>query len=552
MRSKFMAELVAASFMVSSALGDEVTVRQFDLSNAQLRHISSRITDSEKFGVIPDCFTYDLTHLVGTDALGFFLIFDPSLPGATDDVVKFDGIPESIRTDVLGTVPTITETDVAGGGNMHTITISASSPIGTDLFPGGFTSGGLPLTSGAINLGIIVPDRVDTNPGTIVNLASLEFFTNGVSVAGPFDIANILSNANGAWDGTMAVTIGGLAGFGADQWTLIVQVTDNIGPSGDCNGNGIPDSCDIDSGISFDLNNNGVPDECDPDCNVNGIPDFIDIAFGNSLDCDLNGIPDECEVDCNGNGIVDDCDISTGFSVDIDGNGVPDECEPDCNGNLIPDSFDIATGTSNDFNSNGIPDKCEPDCNNNGLPDFLDIQFGTSQDSNQNGVPDECELDCNANGIWDNIDIEAGTSIDINGNLIPDECESDCNGNGVPDDWDIAIGTSVDFNNDGIPDECKPDCNGNGIPDFLDILFGASQDQNLNGIPDECECPGDITPAGGNGVVNIDDLVAVLNAFGACAAPPVSCGADITPLGGNGVVNIDDLVAVLNAFGACP
>ncbi len=65
-------------------------------------------------------------------------------------------------------------------------------------------------------------------------------------------------------------------------------------------------------------------------------------------------------------------------------------------------------------------------------------------------------------------------------------------------------------------------------------------------------CDGDITPAGGNGVVNIDDLVAVLNAFGPCPPPPANCAADITPAGGNGVVNIDDLVAVLNAFGACP
>ncbi len=61
-------------------------------------------------------------------------------------------------------------------------------------------------------------------------------------------------------------------------------------------------------------------------------------------------------------------------------------------------------------------------------------------------------------------------------------------------------------------------------------------------------CNGDITPPGGNGVVNIDDLVAVLNAFGPCPG----CPEDITPPGGNGVVNIDDLVGVLNAFGPCP
>ncbi len=70
--------------------------------------------------------------------------------------------------------------------------------------------------------------------------------------------------------------------------------------------------------------------------------------------------------------------------------------------------------------------------------------------------------------------------------------------------------------------------------------------------PNALPCPADITPSGGNGVVNIDDLVAILNAFGPCPAPPATCNADITPLGGNGMVNIDDLVAILNAFGPCP
>jgi len=65
-------------------------------------------------------------------------------------------------------------------------------------------------------------------------------------------------------------------------------------------------------------------------------------------------------------------------------------------------------------------------------------------------------------------------------------------------------------------------------------------------------CPADLTPVGGNGVVNIDDLVAMLNAFGLCPPFPANCPEDITPFNGNGVVNIDDLVALLNAFGGCP
>jgi len=32
-------------------------------------------------------------------------------------------------------------------------------------------------------------------------------------------------------------------------------------------------------------------------------------------------------VDCNGNGVPDECDVASGFSLDADGNHVPDECE---------------------------------------------------------------------------------------------------------------------------------------------------------------------------------------------------------------------------------
>ncbi|MCH8150270.1 MAG: hypothetical protein IH987_20220, partial [Planctomycetes bacterium] len=46
-------------------------------------------------------------------------------------------------------------------------------------------------------------------------------------------------------------------------------------------------------------------------------------------DCDNNGVPDECE-DCNANGIGDACDIADGFSNDLNGNDIPDECEGGC------------------------------------------------------------------------------------------------------------------------------------------------------------------------------------------------------------------------------
>jgi hypothetical protein len=125
------------------------------------------------------------------------------------------------------------------------------------------------------------------------------------------------------------------------------------------------------------------------DCNGNGIPDDCDIADGTSVDCNANGIPDECELatkDCNGNGIPDDCDIAAGA--------------PDCNANGIPDSCELADGSAQDCNGNGIPDSCDIasgaalDCNANGIPDSCDIASGLSQDCQPDAIPDECQLNC--------------------------------------------------------------------------------------------------------------------------------------------------------------
>ena len=63
-----------------------------------------------------------------------------------------------------------------------------------------------------------------------------------------------------------------------DNVSLIV----GAGATGDCNGNGVPDDCDIADGTSADCNGNATPDHCD-------------IAAGTSSDVNFNGTPDECE-----------------------------------------------------------------------------------------------------------------------------------------------------------------------------------------------------------------------------------------------------------------
>ncbi|MHC5111012.1 MAG: LamG-like jellyroll fold domain-containing protein [Planctomycetota bacterium] len=149
------------------------------------------------------------------------------------------------------------------------------------------------------------------------------------------------------------------------------------GPGNDCNGNVLPDDCDIAAGDSDDADGNGIPDECE-DCNGNSVLDGDDITGGTSFDCHADGVPDECQLqsnDCNDDAVPDDCQLGP----------------TDCNDNLIPDTCDIASGYSEDVNGSGVPDECE-DCNGNGTVDSFDIADDSSQDCNEDGVPDECQF----------------------------------------------------------------------------------------------------------------------------------------------------------------
>lgn len=58
---------------------------------------------------------------------------------------------------------------------------------------------------------------------------------------------------------------------------------------------------------------------------------------------------------------------------------------------------------------------------------------------------------------------------------------------------------------------------------------------------------GDIT---GDGAVDIDDLLAVIAAWGPCPAPPASCPADVAPVGApDGTVNVNDLLTIIANWG---
>ena len=71
----------------------------------------------------------------------------------------------------------------------------------------------------------------------------------------------------------------------------------------------------------------------------------------------------------------------------------------------------------------------------------------------------------------------------------------------------------------------------------------------LNYIPPRLlspTCTGDCSPAWGDAMVNVNDLIAVISAWG-----PYNGPADVSPAGGDGIVNVADLLNVINHWGAC-
>jgi len=78
----------------------------------------------------------------------------------------------------------------------------------------------------------------------------------------------------------------------------------------DCNGNGIPDRCDIDLGAASDANGNGVPDACGEaiyDLDGNGFVDFGDVSL---VLLNMGACPAPCPYDLSGDGWVDSGDLS--------------------------------------------------------------------------------------------------------------------------------------------------------------------------------------------------------------------------------------------------
>ncbi|MEK6676753.1 MAG: hypothetical protein AABZ47_14005 [Planctomycetota bacterium] len=424
------------------------------------------------------------------------------------------------------------------------------------------------LTSASATAGFGISVAMEGNLAVIG--ASLDDTAAGASAGATY----LFLNTGGVWTEEARLTANN--GASGDQFGSDVAVTTGRALIGAMFG----DKADgANSGSAYIVNTRT------PDCNTNGVLDVCDIANGASPDCNLNQVPDEC-------------DLAQGTSLDCSGNGVPDECDQFVcdDGNLCTD--DTCNGTDCVFANNTRA--CDDGLFCNGL-DTCAGGTCSAHGGNPCASGGECADACNeaADHCFD----PSGTACTDDGNVCTDNrcdgagvcaalpnivpCDDGlfCNGSdtcaggtcsGHSGDPCIGGGECADACNEAADNcfdpwgaLCTDDgnvctdnkCDGAGV--CAAVLNSVPCDDGDNcTVRDVCvngDCVGiqvlhgDITPPGGDGVVDLDDLIILLNGFADYASFPE---ADIYPCEGpNGITDLDDLIALLGAFAGsnvCP
>ncbi len=206
-----------------------------------LLHISGEPYASPGGGVAtPVGTTYSVSHRVGADydaggpqGVTCLFINQPGNPGAPDDIVSFDTVEEPIRTDILGTVPKVDEEDDPLPNGRRLITITTSSPVGTDLFPGGLIFGGHEHTDACFTVGL--EDALTWGGSDTVHSASIEYLINGVvQLGGPLDASSFFTDP---WNGQATIVLPNGAGEGYNGVRLEIVVEKSIQlPNDGCRG----------------------------------------------------------------------------------------------------------------------------------------------------------------------------------------------------------------------------------------------------------------------------------------------------------------------------
>ncbi|WP_421877736.1 T9SS type A sorting domain-containing protein [Marinoscillum sp.] len=303
----------------------------------------------------------------------------------------------------------------------------------------------------------------------------------------------------------------------------------SIDPSGDEDGDGIPNFRDSDDGTvlagltsTADINSDGVydvydtdldgiPDFRDADSDNDGIPDLVEVGGvdtdGNGMidgldDSDWDTIPDNVDVDNTGgadsdsDGIDDAFDFSVSGGTDTDGDDIIDSADTDIDGDGLPNTYDPDNGgtalTPLDTDGDGINDQVDLDTDNDGIPDLVEAG-GTDTDGD--GKVDNT-TDTDNDGLADLVDTDnGGTALaypDSDYDGYADLKDIDSDNDGITD----AIENGVsDTNSDGLIDSYATDTDGDGLADAVDPDNGGSaitsRDTDGDGLDDYLDLDSD-------------------------------------------------------------
>lgn len=291
-------------------------------------------------------------------------------------------------------------------------------------------------------------------------------------------------------------------------------------PTADFDGDGIPNSLDLDS------DNDGILDIVEAggtDTDNDGEVDYVTPGDATTMaDTNMNGLADDLDATPL---TLSNSDSFLGpdfLDIDADDDGIPDNIEGQTTAGYIPPS---GTGLSmTDANTNGVDDNYETNGNIGIIPVNTDASFPNS-DNDADYIDDDSDGD-GINDIAENGDVDntmLGVDMDNDGldDVFDDFDDSSIAGSTVNDginppdasnlgdeDGDLITGGDVDYrdrlgfadqDNDGTPDSLDLDNDNDGIPDIVEgtddfdndsIPNYLDLDSDNDGIPDVVEAGG--------------------------------------------------------------